>query len=72
MTSCGNYSIRDWEGLSRGWPIEAYLAYPGGDVLVEKPGAALTCPEAPPMTWDEATEEILERRAGAWQRLADL
>ena len=73
MNDTMTYTTRDWERLTEGCVITAYLTYPGTHEAVDRPGPALgSDSRTAGMTWDEATEEVMEKWADAWERLADL
>lgn len=72
MSTYGNYSTGDWKALSGSWGIRTYLAYPDSGVPVDMPSATLLSRGVPAMTWDEATQQAMEKWADAWERLADL
>ena len=73
MGNSMTYTTRDLERVAQGSLITTYLTCPGTNELVDKPSPMFgSGSRSAGMTWDEATEEILQRRAKAWERLADL
>jgi hypothetical protein len=68
-----NYSSLDWERLTKNWKLTMYLTFPGSEEPVDKPSTTYSPPtRMQEKSFDEVMEEVLEDRAEAWDKLADL
>lgn len=68
------YSTLDWASISRDCELIMYSIFPGTEEPVDKPSVTHS-PQVEALqekSWDEVMEEVLEDRAEAWEKLADL
>jgi len=70
----GTYSSDDWNHLSKDWKLTTYLTIPGTDEPLDQSSVTYHSPveSSSGRSFDEVMEEVLEDRAEAWERLADL
>lgn len=68
------YSTQDWNRLSREWILTMYLTVPGTDEPLDQSSVTISSQLEPARerSFDEVMEKVLEDRAEAWERLADL
>jgi hypothetical protein len=69
-----NYTALDWTELSSLCKLMMYSTFPESNEPVDKPSISHS-PQVSGLgekSFDEVMEEVLEDRAEAWERLADL
>lgn len=69
-----SFTTIDWVTLSRACRLRMYPTLPNTEEPIDKPSVTYS-PQVEALqnrTWDEIMEEVLEDRAEAWERLADL
>jgi len=69
-----SYTTLAWTNLDKSCKLTLYLTLPGSDEPVDKPGNTYSpqLHSSQGRSFDEVMEEVLEDRAEAWERLADL